>query len=201
MPFFPLPLIQTSQLSLLNLPSSKGAFISKEEHDTGLNDMPSSFSPSHLSCWTRCNASKRSLFRPPGAISLAQCPSTRSRQETSNCWSIGCSRSPLKIHKQQPPRSFSSCACHAPLPAKKTAYIALGSNLGDRVAEIEKACNEMDHAGIRVKRTSSLYETQPMYVLDQNRFLNGVCEVSFLPFFFVSTFPGRAPSGCLMKFF
>ncbi|KAK0629978.1 Dihydropteroate synthase-like protein [Bombardia bombarda] len=63
------------------------------------------------------------------------------------------------------------------LPAKRTAYIALGSNLGDRIGWIEKACNEMDAQGIRVKRTSSLWETEPMYVLDQDRFVNGVCEV------------------------
>lgn len=66
-------------------------------------------------------------------------------------------------------------------PAKKTAYIALGSNMGDRIAWIERACNEMDARGIKVKRTSSLWETEPMYVLDQDRFVNGACEVSFSP--------------------
>ncbi|KAI6382380.1 hypothetical protein MCOR25_000679 [Pyricularia grisea] len=60
---------------------------------------------------------------------------------------------------------------------RRTAYIALGSNMGDRIAMIEKACNEMDARGIRVMRTSSLWETEPMYVLDQGRFVNGVCEV------------------------
>lgn len=49
--------------------------------------------------------------------------------------------------------------------------------MGDRVAMIEKACLEMDRAGIRVRRTSSLFETAPMYVLDQDPFVNGVCEV------------------------
>ncbi|KAL2190176.1 HPPK-domain-containing protein [Thermothelomyces heterothallicus CBS 203.75] len=62
-------------------------------------------------------------------------------------------------------------------PRKRTAYIALGSNMGDRIGWIEKACNEMDARGIRVKRTSSLWETEPMYVLDQDRFVNGACEV------------------------
>ncbi|KAJ4389990.1 trifunctional dihydropteroate synthetase [Gnomoniopsis smithogilvyi] len=57
------------------------------------------------------------------------------------------------------------------------AYIALGSNLGDRIAEIERACREMDARGIRVTRTSSLWETEPMYFADQDRFVNGVCEV------------------------
>ncbi len=60
---------------------------------------------------------------------------------------------------------------------KRTAYIALGSNMGDRIGWIEKACNEMDARGIRVTRTSSLWETEPMYVLDQDRFVNGACEV------------------------
>jgi 2-amino-4-hydroxy-6-hydroxymethyldihydropteridine diphosphokinase/dihydropteroate synthase len=63
------------------------------------------------------------------------------------------------------------------VPRKRIAYIALGSNLGDRIGWIEKACNEMDARGIKVKRTSSLWETEPMYVLDQDRFVNGACEV------------------------
>lgn len=79
-------------------------------------------------------------------------------------------------------RQFSSspspkaCGC-AGRRGKQTAYIALGSNLGDRVAMIEQACKEMDSRGIKVKRTSSLWETEPMYVLDQDRFVNGACEV------------------------
>jgi 2-amino-4-hydroxy-6-hydroxymethyldihydropteridine diphosphokinase/dihydropteroate synthase len=67
--------------------------------------------------------------------------------------------------------------CGSSGPRKRTAYIALGSNMGDRVAEIERACNEMDRRGIKVKRTSSLWETEPMYVTDQDRFVNGACEV------------------------
>lgn len=62
--------------------------------------------------------------------------------------------------------------------AVKTAYVALGSNMGDRIAMIEHACNELSSRGIKVKRTSSLWETKPMYVLDQGNFVNGVCEVS-----------------------
>jgi 2-amino-4-hydroxy-6-hydroxymethyldihydropteridine diphosphokinase/dihydropteroate synthase len=62
-------------------------------------------------------------------------------------------------------------------PKTHTAYIALGSNLGDRIEMIEKACNEMSARGIKIKRTSSLWETEPMYVLDQGNFVNGACEV------------------------
>uniref|UniRef100_A0A0B7JHY6 Folic acid synthesis protein FOL1 n=2 Tax=Bionectria ochroleuca TaxID=29856 RepID=A0A0B7JHY6_BIOOC len=73
-------------------------------------------------------------------------------------------------------RAHSGCGCR-PVNRKRTAYIALGSNLGDRVAEIERACRMMDERGIKVKRTSSLWETEPMYVKDQNLFMNGACEV------------------------
>jgi 2-amino-4-hydroxy-6-hydroxymethyldihydropteridine diphosphokinase/dihydropteroate synthase len=66
-------------------------------------------------------------------------------------------------------------------PRKRMAYVALGSNMGDRIGWIEKACNEMDARGIRVTRTSSLWETEPMYVLDQDRFVNGACEVCLCP--------------------
>jgi len=65
-----------------------------------------------------------------------------------------------------------------PVKGSHRAFIALGSNMGDRVDMIEKACLEMDKANIKVKRTSSLFETAPMYVLDQDPFMNGVCEVS-----------------------
>ncbi|KAK9776688.1 putative Pterin-binding domain-containing protein [Seiridium cardinale] len=75
----------------------------------------------------------------------------------------------------QPQRT--ACGCAAARSSKRTAYIALGSNLGDRVVEIERACKEMDSRGIKVKRTSNLWETEPMYVLDQDRFVNGACEV------------------------
>ncbi|KAI1298904.1 Dihydropteroate synthase [Xylaria venustula] len=72
---------------------------------------------------------------------------------------------------------FRNGASEADAPRLRTAYIALGSNLGDRVAMIETACREMNARGIEVKRTSSLWETEPMYVLDQDRFVNGACEV------------------------
>ncbi|TPR09865.1 RNA recognition motif family protein [Aspergillus niger] len=62
-------------------------------------------------------------------------------------------------------------------PSTHRAFIAFGSNVGDRIDMIEAACREMERANIRIKRTSSLFETAPMYVLDQDPFINGVCEV------------------------
>lgn len=57
------------------------------------------------------------------------------------------------------------------------AFIALGSNIGDRISKIEQACREMNINSIQVTRTSALYETKPMYFEDQQPFINGVCEV------------------------
>jgi dihydroneopterin aldolase len=57
------------------------------------------------------------------------------------------------------------------------AFIAIGSNVGDRLSMIEEACKIMDSEAIKVVRTSSLYETKAMYVVDQDQFLNGVCQV------------------------
>ncbi len=52
-------------------------------------------------------------------------------------------------------------------------FIALGSNLGDRVCNLEDAV-----VGLRdfvdLTRTSPIYETEPIYLEDQPRFLNMV---------------------------
>ncbi|KAG8631188.1 hypothetical protein KVT40_000328 [Elsinoe batatas] len=58
------------------------------------------------------------------------------------------------------------------------AYVALGSNQGERLALIEAACWTLfNHGSIRLLRTSLLYETAPMYVADQEPFLNAACEI------------------------
>lgn len=61
---------------------------------------------------------------------------------------------------------------------RSNAYIALGSNLKNRIQNIETACSELDKAGLRVLRTSLLYETKPMYLEAQGSFINGACEVN-----------------------
>lgn len=58
------------------------------------------------------------------------------------------------------------------------AYVALGSNIGDRIAMIEAACQAMSQRGMTIIRTSALYETEPMYVKAQESFVNGICEAS-----------------------
>ncbi|MSV34828.1 MAG: 2-amino-4-hydroxy-6-hydroxymethyldihydropteridine diphosphokinase [Bryobacterales bacterium] len=58
----------------------------------------------------------------------------------------------------------------------KTVYIALGSNLGDRVANLLQARERMQSSNLRLTRASSVYETEPRGLLDQPWFLNQVIE-------------------------
>ena len=59
----------------------------------------------------------------------------------------------------------------------KTAFLGLGSNVGDREANLRSAVNHLAPEEIRVLRRSSLYETAPQELLDQPWFLNAVVEV------------------------
>ncbi len=57
-----------------------------------------------------------------------------------------------------------------------TVYLSLGSNLGDRAANIERAIAMLGERGVRVTRQSSLYETEPIGVRDGGWFLNGAIK-------------------------
>lgn len=57
-----------------------------------------------------------------------------------------------------------------------TAFVALGANLGDRVATIQAAVDRITSLG-SIREISSLYETEPVGYLDQPRFLNTVLEL------------------------
>ena len=59
-----------------------------------------------------------------------------------------------------------------------TAYIGLGSNLGDRKDFIDKALKMLAEAGkIELTRTSSIVETKPLGRTDQPDYLNTVAEI------------------------
>jgi 2-amino-4-hydroxy-6-hydroxymethyldihydropteridine diphosphokinase len=60
----------------------------------------------------------------------------------------------------------------------KTVYLGLGSNLGDREANLREALKSLDAAGIQIVRRSSIYETAPQELLDQPSFLNAVVEAN-----------------------
>jgi 2-amino-4-hydroxy-6-hydroxymethyldihydropteridine diphosphokinase len=55
----------------------------------------------------------------------------------------------------------------------KTIYLGLGSNLEDKEANLRYA-TEMLAPEIKVTKTSKVYETEPMYIEDQPKFLNMV---------------------------
>lgn len=73
----------------------------------------------------------------------------------------------------------------------KTAYIGLGSNLGDRLGNLRRARILLaDTPGIELRRSSSLYETEPWGVAGQPLYLNAVVEVE----------TGLSPGGLLEVF-
>ena len=59
------------------------------------------------------------------------------------------------------------------------AYLSLGSNLGDRAANLQCAVHDLGVLG-RVTKTSSLYETEPVEFTAQPWFLNCVVELETL---------------------
>ena len=62
-----------------------------------------------------------------------------------------------------------------------TAYIGLGSNMGDKEAHLKAAIAHLEaQPGIKVKKWSSFLETEPWGYLEQERFLNAVAEVGTL---------------------
>ena len=65
----------------------------------------------------------------------------------------------------------------------KTAYIALGSNLGDRVENLLLARERIASPHVRLTRASSIYETAPREIVEQPWFLNQVviAETTLFP--------------------
>ena len=58
-----------------------------------------------------------------------------------------------------------------------TAYLGLGSNLGDRAALIAAALAALEAAGVRVRARAPLYETDPVTEEPQPLFLNAAARV------------------------
>ncbi|MCX7905849.1 MAG: 2-amino-4-hydroxy-6-hydroxymethyldihydropteridine diphosphokinase [Elusimicrobiales bacterium] len=56
-------------------------------------------------------------------------------------------------------------------------YLSLGSNLGDRIQNIQKTINILS-SFVKIKKISSFYITQPMYYINQPYFINCVIEIT-----------------------
>ena len=62
-----------------------------------------------------------------------------------------------------------------------SAYLAIGSNLGDRRAYVENAITSLENcADIRVKNISSMMDTKPYGGVEQGDFLNGCLQIETL---------------------
>ncbi|MGB2901199.1 MAG: 2-amino-4-hydroxy-6-hydroxymethyldihydropteridine diphosphokinase [Candidatus Acidiferrum sp.] len=59
---------------------------------------------------------------------------------------------------------------------EKKVYMSLGSNVGDREANLRGAIAALPAAGVRVTRVSAFYETEPVDYLEQEWFLNCAVE-------------------------
>jgi 2-amino-4-hydroxy-6-hydroxymethyldihydropteridine diphosphokinase len=57
-------------------------------------------------------------------------------------------------------------------------YLGLGSNVGDRLEHMRRALHELAHRGVEVIACSSVYETEPVgLVTDQREFLNACLRI------------------------
>ncbi len=60
----------------------------------------------------------------------------------------------------------------------RTGYLGLGSNVGDREAELRAAVKNLREAGVNVCEVSSIYETEPVgELLEQPDFLNAAVRI------------------------
>ncbi|MCM3750099.1 2-amino-4-hydroxy-6-hydroxymethyldihydropteridine diphosphokinase [Paenibacillus pasadenensis] len=76
-------------------------------------------------------------------------------------------------------KSFQPEQSAVPVRKTATAYIALGSNIGDRSMMLASALQLLDGAeGVEVMQVSSVYETDPVGYADQPAFLNMTAALS-----------------------
>mgnify|MGYP000742059761 FL=1 len=62
------------------------------------------------------------------------------------------------------------------------AYIALGSNLGDKAANLGQAVKLLQAKGLQIRSVSSFFQTEPYGVTDQPEFINAAaCVETSLP--------------------
>lgn len=98
---------------------------------------------------------------------------------SGNATSATQSSHPLPASAVSHPPSGASSSPSTSEQGWHVAAIALGSNVGNRAANIEAAVQALSEAkDCKLVDTSFLYETAPMYVLDQPKFLNAACRIA-----------------------
>ncbi len=78
-----------------------------------------------------------------------------------------------------------------PVAVTATVFLALGSNQGDRMANLRRAVRLLGRCAV-VEQVSSVYETLPAYDHDQPRFLNMALRA-------ITRQPPRVLLGCLKE--
>lgn len=61
-----------------------------------------------------------------------------------------------------------------------TVYLALGSNLGERLQYIHKAIEELEACGVKVLKLSTVIETDPVGGVPQGKYFNAVLKAHTL---------------------
>jgi 2-amino-4-hydroxy-6-hydroxymethyldihydropteridine diphosphokinase len=57
-------------------------------------------------------------------------------------------------------------------------YLALGSNLGDRLKYIQRAVEELKNSGLKILKISTIIETDPIGGVAQGKYLNAVLKAN-----------------------
>lgn len=93
----------------------------------------------------------------------------------------------VRIEKPSPPIDEELDSVGAEYHLKKDdtdsssikTFLSLGSNMGDREANLKEAIKLLENnPDISIISTSSIYDTEPMYVQDQNSFYNIAAKIS-----------------------
>ena len=109
--------------------------------------------------WTRRAGARALRLGDLGAAASSRRTASCGRR-TARCW----------------PRAASSRCWYR--RGDRRGYLGLGSNLGDRRAQLQAAVDELPTHGVRVLASSSTYETEPVgEVLDQPAFLNACVRI------------------------
>jgi 2-amino-4-hydroxy-6-hydroxymethyldihydropteridine diphosphokinase len=86
-------------------------------------------------------------------------------------WAVKQCRVPCEVRKGAKfANTWSNSDVH------NTAYLSLGSNIGDREGNLREAITKLEQLG-EVKRVSSFYETEPVEFTEQPWFLNCAVEL------------------------
>jgi len=68
--------------------------------------------------------------------------------------------------------------CYGNKELMSTVYLALGSNLGDRLEYIHRAIKELEACGLNVLKLSTIIETDPVGGIAQGKYLNAILKAN-----------------------